>query len=331
MCLSLAALREGLEMSPAAVYNGAIRTGFDSAQGEASVRIGIPRSLFYYKHPRLWTTFFTELGQEVVLSPPTNRQTMEAAVRYGEDESCLAVKLVFGHISYLADKCDQIFAPAYYGLEPGRYSCPKFLGVPDISKSIFGPEIQFLRCEVEDGRFEPGMLQLGNSLSNDKRRIRQAVRLGLEARSQTKRELHEKYQQQLASQRPKIVVIGHQYVIHDSYANLNLLAKLKDRGMEVITIDSVPHMPVESFLKWDFAYETMGQLSQVLAHNIAGAIVLSNFNCGVDAITVPFVEDKLERHDIPCMHLVLDEHTGEAGLITRVDTFVDTVRMRRRA
>jgi predicted nucleotide-binding protein (sugar kinase/HSP70/actin superfamily) len=51
----------------------------------------------------------------------------------------------------------------------------------------------------------------------------------------------------------------------------------------------------------------------------------------VDDITVPFVEVEMERHDVPCMHLVLDEHTGEAGLITRVDTFVDTVKMRKRA
>jgi predicted nucleotide-binding protein (sugar kinase/HSP70/actin superfamily) len=295
------------------------------------MRIGIPRSLFYFKHPQLWVTFLSELGQEVVLSPPTNRRLLEAAVRYGEDESCLAVKLVFGHISYLLDKCDCIFAPAYYGLQPDRYSCPKFLGVPDISKSIFGPQVQFLRCEVDDGEFEPGMLELGRALISDQARIRQAMSRALEARRQYKQDLHDKYEQQLRSDRPKIVVVGHHYVIHDSYANLNVLAKLRDRGMEVITIDSIPFTPRESFLKWDFAYETMGQLHEVLSHDVAGTVILSNFNCGVDAITVPFVEDELEQRDIPCMHLVLDEHTGEAGLITRVDTFVDTVKMRNRA
>jgi len=295
------------------------------------VKIGIPRSLFYYKHPKLWTTFFDELGEEVVLSPPTNRLLLEAAVRYGEDESCLAVKLVFGHISYLLNKCDRVFAPAYYGLQPGRYSCPKFLGVPDISKSVFDREIGFLRCEVDDGEFEPGMIQLGRQLTSDQRRVERAVALALAAQEEYKHDLHARYEEQLGSEKPKILVVGHHYVIHDSYANLNLLNKLKERGMEVITIDSVPPAARDSFLQWDFAYETMGQLKEVLAHDIAGTIVLSNFNCGVDAINVPFVEDEMERHDIPCMHLVLDEHTGEAGLITRVDTFVDTVKMRKKA
>jgi predicted nucleotide-binding protein (sugar kinase/HSP70/actin superfamily) len=295
------------------------------------MKIGIPRSLFYYKHPKLWVAFFRALGQEVVLSPPTNRNLMEAAVKYGEDESCLAVKLVFGHISYLMDRCDQIFAPAYYGLQPGRYSCPKFLGVPDITKSIFSREIRFLRCEVDDGEFEPGMIHLGRELSGDNGTVQRALASAVEARAQYKRELHGIYLQKLESPKPKILVVGHHYVIHDSYANLNLLSKLEKRDMEVITIDCVPPADRDSFLQWDFAYETMAQLQEVLSHDIAGTIILSNFNCGVDAITVPFVEDEVERHDIPCMHLVLDEHTGEAGLITRVDTFVDTVKMRKRS
>jgi predicted nucleotide-binding protein (sugar kinase/HSP70/actin superfamily) len=295
------------------------------------MKVGIPRSLFYYKHPRLWVTFFEALDQEVVLSPPTNRTLLEAAVRYGEDESCLAVKLVFGHVSYLLDKCDAIFAPAYYGLQPGRYSCPKFLGVPDISKSVFRKEVRFLRCEVDDGQFEPGMQQLARSFSGDQQKIERAIQHALDSRAEYKHKLHQEYRQQLASEKPKILVIGHSYVLHDAYANLNLLAKLKDRGMEAITIDTVPPVPHECFLRWDFAYETMGQLQEVLDKDIAGAIILSNFNCGVDAITVSFIEYEVEQHDIPCMHLIFDEHTGEAGIITRVDTFVDTVRMRRRA
>lgn len=295
------------------------------------MRIGIPRSLFYYKHPRLWKTFFEELGQEVVLSPPTNRTLLEAAVKYGEDESCLAVKLVFGHIWYLLDKCDAIFAPAYYGLQPGRYSCPKFLGVPDISKSVFRDNVRFVRCEVDDGEFEPGMLQLARKFTNDRRTIKNTVQKALDSRAAYKRELHAEYKQKLSSEKLNIGVVGHPYVIRDSYANLNLLAKLEERGMEAITIDSVPLVPHECFLRWDFGYETMCQLHEMLEEEISGVIILSNFNCGVDAITVPFVEDEVEQRDIPCMHLIFDEHTGEAGIITRVDTFVDTVKMRQEA
>jgi len=33
---------------------------------------------------------------------------------------------------------------------------------------------------------------------------------------------------------------------------------------------------------------------------------------------------------VPTILLLLDEHTGEAGLVTRVESFVDLLRMRKR-
>jgi hypothetical protein len=218
---------------------------------------------------------------------------METAVRYGEDESCLAVKLVFGHISYLLGKCDAIFAPAYSGLQPDRYSCPKFLGVPDIAKSIFSEEIKFLLCEVDDGEFEPGMQQLARTFTRDWLRMKRAISRALESRTEHKRRLHATYREQLASEKPKILVVGHNYVIHDSYANLDLLAKLEERDVEAITIERVPPAPRESFLKWDFAYETIGQLQEVLPRDIVSVIVPPYADC-LGAIGAAFLA--LDNH-----------------------------------
>ena len=33
--------------------------------------------------------------------------------------------------------------------------------------------------------------------------------------------------------------------------------------------------------------------------------------------------------NIPILHLAIDEHAGEAGMITRVEAFVDVLEMRR--
>jgi predicted nucleotide-binding protein (sugar kinase/HSP70/actin superfamily) len=44
-------------------------------------------------------------------------------VRYGEDESCLAVKLVFGHIWYLLDRCDHLCSRVLWvGARPPQLS-----------------------------------------------------------------------------------------------------------------------------------------------------------------------------------------------------------------
>ena len=38
------------------------------------IKVGIPRALLYYYYYPLWRTFFTELGAEVVLSQPSNKE-----------------------------------------------------------------------------------------------------------------------------------------------------------------------------------------------------------------------------------------------------------------
>ncbi|MHA1830764.1 MAG: acyl-CoA dehydratase activase-related protein, partial [Candidatus Helarchaeota archaeon] len=44
-------------------------------------RIGIPRSLLYYKYFPLWKTFLEELGVEIVLSDRTNSKIIDIGGR----------------------------------------------------------------------------------------------------------------------------------------------------------------------------------------------------------------------------------------------------------
>jgi predicted nucleotide-binding protein (sugar kinase/HSP70/actin superfamily) len=37
-----------------------------------------------------------------------------------------------------------------------------------------------------------------------------------------------------------------------------------------------------------------------------------------------------EKYDIPILSLSIDEHTAEAGFITRVEAFLDMLRMRKK-
>jgi predicted nucleotide-binding protein (sugar kinase/HSP70/actin superfamily) len=39
------------------------------------------------------------------------------------------------------------------------------------------------------------------------------------------------------------------------------------------------------------------------------------------------IEDQMNREDsVPLMSIILDEHSGEGGLITRIEAFLDMVR-----
>jgi predicted nucleotide-binding protein (sugar kinase/HSP70/actin superfamily) len=79
-------------------------------------------------------------------------------------------------------------------------------------------------------------------------------------------------------------------------------------------------------IKWDMCSVIYDQLRRLQPGLWAGVIQLSSFNCGCDSIVSVLFRDILNRKKIPCMTLVLDEHAGQAGVDTRLEAFVDSIR-----
>ena len=50
------------------------------------MRIGIPKSLYYYRYGHLWCAFFRALDCEVVLSPDTNKEFLTRGSKLSIDE-----------------------------------------------------------------------------------------------------------------------------------------------------------------------------------------------------------------------------------------------------
>ena len=57
---------------------------------------------------------------------------------------------------------------------------------------------------------------------------------------------------------------------------------------------------------------------------VNGIIYISSFACGIDSVVVELIKDKID--EFPFMILKIDEHTGEAGLDTRVEAFADMLK-----
>ena len=60
-----------------------------------------------------------------------------------------------------------------------------------------------------------------------------------------------------------------------------------------------------------------------------GIIHLISFGCGPDSLVGELVERRARRKGFPFLLLTLDEHSGETGLLTRLEAFVDTLQWRR--
>ncbi|HYF93888.1 MAG TPA: acyl-CoA dehydratase activase-related protein [Symbiobacteriaceae bacterium] len=70
------------------------------------MRIGIPRTLWYYTCGPFWRQFFSEIGAEVVLSPFTTRSVLDDGVAACVSKACLPIKVFFGHLKALAGRVD---------------------------------------------------------------------------------------------------------------------------------------------------------------------------------------------------------------------------------
>ena len=64
---------------------------------------------------------------------------------------------------------------------------------------------------------------------------------------------------------------------------------------------------------------------------IDGIVTLTAFGCGPDSLMCERIMRKAKRFNKPLLHLTIDEQTGEAGFITRLEAFVDMLFRKKRS
>ena len=140
----------------------------------------------------------------------------------------------------------------------------------------------------------------------------------------------------LDSDRLRIALVGHSYLTQETYANLNLLRKLRQKA-EVELVQHVEQEEIETNLLglrkklfWSHSKEIYGAGNKFVTDpEVHGIIYLTCFGCGTDSMVQELLSRKARQHHKPYMVITLDEHSGEAGLITRLEAFLDMVERRR--
>jgi predicted nucleotide-binding protein (sugar kinase/HSP70/actin superfamily) len=334
------------------------------------VKIGFPRALFYYDYFPFWAGFFHRLGIEVVTSPPTHRQIMEQGLKKASDETCLPLKLLAGHIQALKD-VDAIFLPRMVSIEADTYNCPKFLGIPESVLPAVPAGMPVLTVTLNWRKGKRQVLKdlqvFGLQLGKGKADIGKAFTLGQEWQKQYQdssgagwnfeesiREIESTtkgltnppsysiaptLQVPLTVQnkdRLRIALVGHSYLTHEPYANLNILRRLRKKA-EVELVQHVTQEEVDTNLSglhkkmfWKHAKQIFGAGNKfVTDENIDGIIYLSCFGCGTDSMVQELLARLARDRHKPYMLITLDEHSGEAGLVTRLEAFLDMVERRK--
>lgn len=324
------------------------------------VRVGIPRALFYYQYFPLLKTLFDNLGAEVVTTPPTTKPVLAYGVECLTAETCLPIKSYFGHVQALKDKVDFVFVPSLRSAEIDLYNCVKLFALPDMVRAVvkdvklldmlwdvnlgykaLGKEIAGVAKRVGVGARRIGTA-VGTALAAQER-FNELLRGGLSP-SQAMRQMGlVQSDEEEVSFAPKhssglrVALVGHPYTIYDGHCNHNLVKRLTDLGVSIVSADLVPDQEqVEGVAKviGDVYWLTEKEITGAAGHymygdDVDGVITVSAFGCGPDSMMVDAIQRASKRQaSRPVLSIVIDEHTAEAGLVTRLEAFVDMLRRR---
>ncbi len=308
--------------------------------------IGIPRILFMYEMYPFWRTFFAHLGYRVVLSSPTNKEIIKNGVERVVTETCFPIKVAHGHIQDLIDRgIKRIFLPSIVNLKPAReghnftFLCPYVQTIPYLVRSSFDfkslsvevitPVIQF---NQRYGGVKKEFLNLGRMLGRGRRDVEVALKEAFLAQEEFKDALLKRGKEVvdgLGEDDIGIVIVGRSYNTMDPGINLEIPQKLRDLGVVSIPLDM---LPVEDVIDDELAtdmYWKNGQRILASAEIIKRdrrlfCVYITNFGCGPDSFITHFFKDTLSGK--PFLQLEIDEHSADAGAITRCEAFLDSLR-----
>lgn len=301
-----------------------------------NIIIGIPRAFLYFKYKYLWEVFLKELEYEILISPETNTQILMNGINNSIDESCLSSKIYMGHVHYLIDKVDYILIPRIVSFGTKELVCTKFNAIYDIVNNTFqNVKLLDYNIDVLEKQSElKAFMKIGKVLGENPIKVLKAY---LKAkRVQTyKEEEHYIKQEHLidSTDKLKILIVSHPYNTYDKLLGYPIIKYLKDLDVTPIYADLVEKKitvekskMISDTLYWTYNKELIGAIEHYKS-KIDGVLFISTFPCGPDSLVNELCIRRIKG--IPMANIILDELQGEAGLQTRVESFIDIIKERK--
>ncbi len=326
-----------------------------------AMQIGIPRAMSYYNYFPFWYGFFEGLGIKVVLSDKTTKQTMSDGSALVVSETCLPIKVYVGHILNLLDKgIDKIFIPSIQSIDHKIYNCSKIRGLPDLIKNVVKRKFTIIDATLDKSEKNRGLYSfLKEAVApfgiTDEKRIKEASKEGWKVLNNFKIMLNSGIPFEKALNYAKkgqvvivnnqksypisVAVLAHSYNLFDDRISMKIFDKLEKLDVKSFTAEqlSIEQLKegicaMDSKLYWANEYEMTGAAGHYLQdNNIDGIITINAFGCGPDSIMIERISRAARKFNKPILNLSVDEQTGEAGFITRIEAFTDMLFRKKRA
>ncbi len=311
-------------------------------QGEVR-RVGLSRSYFTNTFYPLFSTFFKELGLEVVLADDADLEGQKKR----RSSFCYPGELAHGFFYNLLKKdLDYIFLPKIMGLavensvstqKEHQSTCVLLQSECYYLKSTFKNDKSQAELLAPVIDFSTGLsasekvfVNMAGKMGWGQKQAVRAYRIAVDKQVEFQKNVKENGRKILAhlEANPKeigIVLFGRSYNAFADEANMGIPKKLASRGVSIIPWDSLSfeHEPCDQDMCWAIGQELLKATSLVKKHpQLFGAFV-TNFSCGPDSFLVGYFRDIMKTK--PSLTLELDSHTADAGINTRIEAFLDIV------
>jgi predicted CoA-substrate-specific enzyme activase len=322
-----------------------------SERGDAKAMIGIPMALMNWQLLPLFARFFKAMGFDVITSGLTDKRIIRMGVESVNAQPCFPVKAAYGHITELIEKkVDYIFLPsivsmtASYPQNESNQLCPYVQSLVYQAQAAFnnklgGTKILTVPIRLGEGQrlLQKSFITLGEKLGISASVVRKAIKEGFSAQERFDRALLNKGKEildQIGPQQRIFIIVSRPYNGCDEGLNLQLSKKLDELGVKAIPMDMLAldraHLSDESLHRrvyWSCGQKILRAAEIIKRDPRLFAIYLSNFSCGPDSFLLTFFKDIMEQK--PCLLLEFDEHSADAGVITRLEAFLDSLKQYR--
>lgn len=321
--------------------------------------IGIPRGFFYYDYLNFIRTLFADSGIELVEGEDSSDDLYAKGSYVVVDEACLPIKMAAGQVEALLKKCDKVLVVRMASDCSGRWLCPKLLGLPELVSGAAASEGEDAACSdklliTQPVKFnkkkqaERAFWEVCDSLGMDKSLFKRNFEKAYSYEKnivQGKCKAHVEAAWEFVPQVPgegeivlpnlrRVLLLGHCYNVYDKYANRDIMSKLDELGIDVITERAVSHPEKEKAVSklgliktpyWEALVRLLGA-TMCLKGEVDGIVYLSSFSCGPDSFIVELIRKYV--NDTPLLLLKLDGQKGDAGYQTRLEAFADMIEKR---
>ncbi len=300
-------------------------------------RLGLLHASLNLEFLPFWTAFLRELGYEPAICEPTTPNLFCHNLPNLPAEVCLPIKVAAAQAkSLFATGVEKLFVPALLEC-PRRVesdpsdTCFYTQELPDMLRVAFPERVIPAQFAMQDGILglvEP-VLALAEALDRPLNEVRAAF---VRARAAQARFVEARKRLGEAALRASfdraVVVLGHPYNLHDPFLNLSLARRLEQQGLPAIPCDLLPLDEVRldprwQTVPWHYNREQLRAIELMRRDRRLFPILVSSYGCGPDGFTAKHLEELLAGR--PRLMLEFDEHSGEAGLVTRLEAFADEI------